>query len=83
MVGLNPASTSSEVGAGNVEKKAPMRVQRLVQVPLRKSLPAVLLNPVRREVLLQGLSARFEKYVAKSPCGFSPEGPLFGIAAKV
>jgi hypothetical protein len=61
VVGLNPARTSSSVAAGNVAKNAPRRFQKLVHVALRKSLPAVLLNPVRTVVLVQGLVASVEK----------------------
>ncbi len=61
MVELNPARTSSSVAAGNVAKNAPRRFQKLVHVALRKLLPAVLLNPVRTVVLVQGLVASVEK----------------------
>ncbi len=81
VVELNPARTSSSVAAGNVAKKAPRRFQKLVHVALRKSLHTVLLNPVRTLVPVHGLVTSVEKYVAKSPCGFSHPGPLDGIAA--
>ena len=83
VVESNPARTSSSVGAGKVAKKAPRRFQKLVHVALRKSLHAVLLNPVRMVVPVHGLAASVEKYGAKSPCGFSHPGPLDGMAANV